>query len=631
MSCLKLSVLTPVVLFVLSLSAKADGLQRKVIGTHVQEGIEVELALEPVVHGSELNLSVGETVRFLFSIRDTVSGKPVTGLFPAAWVHNRPANVDHKPNSQKMVETFIGGGLFAQPDIDLNVYHVLTLNDDQTISVVDPLFGFGGSKLLTKIALPGNGKDWAKMSRASKLFVSLPDTNQIALIDTSSWKVTSLMPQVNHPTRLFLQPDEHFLWASIPEGLAVFKTSPFSFQYLIPTGKGEHDIAFSPDNRFAYVTNADDGTLAVVDLADFKVSKTLETGKRPVSVAYDTLSEAAYVTHAGSGTIACISGDNQELYRTITSEPGLGEIRFAPKGRWGFVVNPETNRLSLIDSSLDRIVQSGLVESAPSKINFTDNFAYIRHLDSANVFLVALDGAELGKEGTPIPIVDVPGGDAPYGRPALSTPANTIVQAPGANAVLIANPKDKAVYFYKEGMAAPMGQFNNYGSQPLAVEVVDRSLREKSRPGVYETVGKLEKAGVSDIAFFADTPRMTLGFEITVAEASGDQNESTGYTLRVDRVESKKALPVIARKPLELKFKVTTTAGSVPAQLQAYTFVTGGSWRDRQTVDVAADGTVVATITPPLPGVYQVSLKSNASGVDVQHSAPCIFEVVPKK
>ena len=256
--------------------------QRKVIGTHVHEGLEVELAVEPVGHGEELDLRVGETVRFLFSIRDTTTGQPINGLFPAAWVHSRSENDTQSHDAQKMINTFIGGGLFAKPDIDLNVYHVLTLNDNKTISVVDPLFGFGGSKLLTMIDLPASGKDWVKMTRASKLFVSLPETNQIALINTSSWNLATLMPQVNQPTRLFLQPDEHFLWASIPEGVAVFKTAPFSFQYLIPTGKGEHEIAFSPDNRFAYITNDDDGTLSIVDLSDFKVSKRLRLEKQPL-------------------------------------------------------------------------------------------------------------------------------------------------------------------------------------------------------------------------------------------------------------------------------------------------------------------------------------------------------------
>ena len=50
--------------------------------------------------------------------------------------------------------------------------------------------------------------------------------------------------------------------------------------------------------------------------------------------------------------------------------------------------------------------------------------------------------------------------------------------------MLVANAADQAVYYYREGMAAPMGTFKTYSCEPLAVMVVDRSLRERSDEGV---------------------------------------------------------------------------------------------------------------------------------------------------
>src|SRR3954454_20938179 len=79
-------------------------------------------------------------------------------------------------------------------------------------------------------------------------------------------------------------------------------------------------------------------------------------------------------------------------------------------------------------------------------------------------------------------VVDCPGDRHPPARLPRPTPAAGIVQAPGENAVLVANPEDQIIYYYKEGMAAPLGHFQNYGKQPLAALVVNRSLRE-TRPG----------------------------------------------------------------------------------------------------------------------------------------------------
>ena len=51
--------------------------------------------------------------------------------------------------------------MLSRPEVDLNVYYVLALNEDATISVVDPLFGYGSSKLLTMVFLHSPGEDWA--------------------------------------------------------------------------------------------------------------------------------------------------------------------------------------------------------------------------------------------------------------------------------------------------------------------------------------------------------------------------------------------------------------------------------------------------------------------------------------
>ena len=48
---------------------------------------------------------------------------------------------------------------------------------------MDPLFGFGNTKLLALIPLPANGYDWAMSQDQAKLFVSIPEKKQIAVID----------------------------------------------------------------------------------------------------------------------------------------------------------------------------------------------------------------------------------------------------------------------------------------------------------------------------------------------------------------------------------------------------------------------------------------------------------------
>ena len=96
-----------------------------------------------------------------------------------------------------------------------------------------------------------------------------------------------------------------------------------------------------------------------------------------------------------------------------------------------------------------------------------------------------------------------------------------MVPAPEGNSVLVANPADRVIYYYSEGMAAPMGSFQNYRRNPRAVMVVDRSLREVTS-GVYSTTTKLPKSGIYDVAFLLDSPRIAAQvFSATTATPLG--------------------------------------------------------------------------------------------------------------
>ena len=154
------------------------------------------------------------------------------------------------------------------------------------------------------------------------------------------------------------------------------------------------------------------------------------------------------------------------------------------------------------------------MDEGPDRVTFSTEFAYIRHRGSINVVMISLKSA--GREGTLPSLNRFPAGESPPGAMDDPTPADSIVPAPGAGAVLVANPKDQSVYYYREGLAAPMGTFNNYKRQPRALLVVNRSLRERARPGVYETTVRLDRAGRFDVVFLLDQPRIVHSFPITI-------------------------------------------------------------------------------------------------------------------
>ena len=156
-----------------------------------REGVEIEFTIEPIKEPgqktSELMEAKEATVRF--KINDKTSKTPLSGVKPSVWLSQRGENgVDEKACREK-VQSFLQGSLRSRPDVDLNAYYVLALNEEANISVIDPLLGFGSSKLLTLVMLKSPGADWAQKSIEEKLFVSMPLANQVAVVDTNTWKI----------------------------------------------------------------------------------------------------------------------------------------------------------------------------------------------------------------------------------------------------------------------------------------------------------------------------------------------------------------------------------------------------------------------------------------------------------
>ena len=356
------------------------------------------------------------------------------------------------------------------------------------------------------------------------LFVSLPLSDQVAVLDTRSWQVRTNLPAGHRPSRVALQPDGQDLWVA-NEGapgaghgeVLAFNSADLSARAKIETGRGPRDLVFSGDSRWLYAVNRAEGTVSVVDTLAHTKLRDLTVGRTISSADFSQAAKALYVADPEQGTITVIDGGQNEIVRRIQTDPGISQVRFAPGQRFGFVVNPITQSVSILDAAKGKFVQNRHFEAAPNAVDFSDRFAYISSLTSDTIMMAALDG--LGEEGAPLSCSDFTGGQNPPGAARMPSPARTIVPAPGESAVLIANAPDKAIYYYKEGMAAPMGHFNNYEREPRAVLALDRTLKVRKTPGVYETVTRIPASGRYQVYFYLNAPRFAHCFDLAVAES----------------------------------------------------------------------------------------------------------------
>jgi len=616
------------------LDANAPGVPPEASGRAVRAGVAVDLSVEGISpeDGKPGELREGREAVFRFKISDTATGTPLAGSYPAAWIDFVPdaARVETKDCPDR-VEELIAGSILARPEVDLNVYYVLALNEDATITVVDPLFGFGNTKLLALIELDSPGEDWALSPDRNRLYVSLPESDQVVVVDTLAWRIVSRIAVGPRPTRVALQPDGARLWVTLeggPDAIAAIDTAQLTVTAKLPAGRGRHELALSDDNRSVYVTNAGDRTLSIIDAARLTRVRDVSLELVPTAVAFSPLARAVYVAGEEAGAVVAVGGEEPQVLARMEADAGLGQIRFAPGGRLGFMVNPRTDRIHILDAAKNRIIQTGTLLDGPDQVTFSQHLAYVRHRGSDTVLMIPLD--EVGEEGRPVPVVDFPGGQHPLGAGKRPSPADSIVRAPGANAVLVANPADQAIYFYKEGMAAPMGSFRNYSRQPRAVLVVDRSLKERT-PGSYETVARLPGPGRYQVAFFLDAPRAVHCFPLTVAaDPAAEERRAQQRPAKVESlVDTSRA--VRAGEKVSLRFRLSDPRTGEPKDglrdVTVLLYTAASHQQVREAARSVGGGIYEVEVTPAAAGSYHVAVSSPSMNLPYHLSPRVILRV----
>jgi YVTN family beta-propeller protein len=580
----------------------------------VEQGVAVEYSVEAPVPNAKLK--AGEDAYIKFKVTDTTTGTPVKGLSLSAWLSLREGE---KPaegaQCREKIQSYLTGSMRARPDVDLNSYYVLALNKSPDISVIDPLLGFGGTKLLTLIMMKSPGEDWVQTRDRETIFVTLPQVNQVAVIDARGWRVMTYIDTGIKPTSIALQPDQKYLWigheGSRPDasGVTVIDTGTLKVAAQIATGAGSHEIVVSADNRFAFVSNRESGTVSIIDVEKLTRTGDVKVGPNPASLALSELSKAVYSVNETDGSITVIDAQGKVLTRMKTKR-GARSLRFAPGGRYGFVLNTTENTVSIFDAASNRMLHEVKVGKAPDQIMFSDTFAFVRSLETETVNMLRL--STIGAE---VDITEFPGGQGLPGQGSTPVRADSIVLAPEGNSVIVANPVDQTLYYYTEGMAAPMGNFQNYKREPMAVMIVDRSLRETA-PGIYSTTVKLPASGNYDVAFLTDSPRIAHCFD-TAAAPNPRLKEEKQIALRIEHETKKMELPV--GHDYALRFKLIDTKTNKTKDdlndVSVLTFSAPNNWQRRDLAKPLGNGMYEVNLNVPETGVYMVFVQSYSMGV----------------
>lgn len=584
-----------------------------------KDGIVVNFSIQssPNDKGRQEGLVAGADAVVTFSVKDARTGQPLTGLHPNAWITARKSETaPNEAECKDRIRTLAGGLLSVRADVDLNNYLLFTLNHDQTVSVINPQVSFSKTKLESIITLPGRGADWTLSLNKEFLYLTLPEQSSVAVINTITRKLVATIPvgPQAKPMRIALQPDGRFVWVGLDNSplVAVIDTASNKLVTAVTVGNGLHNIAFVPDSSLVFVTNSAADTVSIIDAKKFSKLAEVSVGKTPVPLAYSSASRLLYVATINGSNVAVIDPVKQRVVSTIPTKQGVVALKFEPTGRFAFLLNQLESTVTVLDASTNTIAGTTPVVKGPDQVTFTARYAYIRGTGSEKFSLIETAGLLQGK----VSAVDVVAGrQAADTIPAEINVADMIVPTPEGNAAMIANTPDQMVYYYVEGMMAPMGTITNYKRRPQALLLLDRSLAEVE-PGVYTTPVKLPHAGRFDVPLVVDQPRLVNCFQLEVAESAGGEKDQSGVALILEALFAGQQFK--PQEAIPLKFKLTDPVTKKPlaglTDVQVLVFEPPGIWQERQFAKEVAAGIYEIKQTFPHEGQFNVMVRVSSRG-----------------
>jgi YVTN family beta-propeller protein len=117
---------------------------------------------------------------------------------------------------------------------------------------------------------------------------------------------------------------------------------------VIPVGRGSEGFDVSPDGKEAWVANAADGTVSVIDLAAKRVSQTLSVNVPGANRLKFTPDGKLALVTAGSALVVLDTATRKEVKR-LSATHGSGGIQMQPDGARAYVACGQDGYIAVID------------------------------------------------------------------------------------------------------------------------------------------------------------------------------------------------------------------------------------------------------------------------------------------
>ncbi|MBA2664253.1 MAG: hypothetical protein H0U74_18325 [Bradymonadaceae bacterium] len=468
------------------------------------EGLAIAASLEPAASGATARLE----------ITDSITGAGIDGLRPQAWLTTRKG--DAMLGAQQchaQTAEFLRGSLMAVGHVTLNSFRILLLNDDDTITLLNPQIAIQRSRLEAILRLPGKAADWALNPSGHTLYVSVPEAKKLLVIDSDGLVLRAEIELPLAPEALAVSPDGRQLWVGA-RGQAVYLIDTLAHRlvHTLAVGGGPHALAFGEDERRLWIAS-NSGALLAVDTASLEVvgQLALGAGMSALSVAAGKL----LVARQKAGELIVVDPAARSM-RRLALGASVDHLALAPSGRWAFALATQAGRAQIID--LERVRLHGTLDGLerPASMRFSEDFVYFASADREQLAMVELSALE--RTAPALRRFSTNGLE----RAQLTGHAAPMATSRRGDELYVASPAERAVLVYRQGQSMAAGQIRNPVASPRAIMLVERSLEERS-PGVWTTTAMLDSNQRYDLHLWLGSSRTPVCFAVGGATATQTQ------------------------------------------------------------------------------------------------------------
>ncbi len=144
----------------------------------------------------------------------------------------------------------------------------------------------------------------------AKAYVTLVNDDAVAVVRTDTNEVTQTIPVGDRPRGIAVSPDGNEAYVANAGDATVsvinINADPKTVVAIIEVGDEPQGVAFAPDGATAYVTNIEDNNVSVIDTATRTQTTTIAVGKSPQSIAVTPDGTTAYVPNFDDNTVTVI-------------------------------------------------------------------------------------------------------------------------------------------------------------------------------------------------------------------------------------------------------------------------------------------------------------------------------------